>query len=101
MIDSAVTLLPEPDSPTIATVSFAPIEKDRLRTTGHHAPSTRKAAVSSSNLEDRFYHAPASYLDDASRVERVAQAVADKVDDRKVRKIAAPGKSAQWGANSR
>ena len=47
MIESAVTLFPEPDSPTIATVSFGPIEKERSRTTGRQPPSTRKAVVRS------------------------------------------------------
>ena len=36
MTERAVTLLPEPDSPTIATVSLAPMSNDTLRTTGIH-----------------------------------------------------------------
>ena len=36
MTERAVTLLPEPDSPTIATVSFAATSNDTLRTTGSH-----------------------------------------------------------------
>ena len=39
MIDSAVTLLPEPDSPTIATVSLGAMSKETLRTTGIPLPS--------------------------------------------------------------
>ena len=45
MIDSAVTLLPEPDSPTIATVSRGAISKETLRTTGIHCRSRRKDVV--------------------------------------------------------
>ena len=45
MIDSAVTLLPEPDSPTTASVSFGAMSKETLRTTGFHSPSTRKEVV--------------------------------------------------------
>ena len=48
MIDKAVTLLPDPDSPTIATVSRGLMSKERLRTTGRHTPSTRKEVVSPS-----------------------------------------------------
>ena len=47
MIDSAVTLLPEPDSPTIATVSFGAMSNETLWTTSFHFPSTRKAVVRS------------------------------------------------------
>ena len=45
MIDSAVTLLPEPDSPTIATVSRCPISNEIPFTTVVHSPSTRNAVV--------------------------------------------------------
>src|SRR5882724_5438900 len=45
MTDSAVTLLPEPDSPTIATVSLAATSKDTLRTTGIHCPSRMNEVV--------------------------------------------------------
>ncbi|MET3889451.1 hypothetical protein ABIE41_000527 [Bosea sp. OAE506] len=45
MIDSAVTLLPEPDSPTTATVSFGAMSKETLRTTCFQAPSTRKEVL--------------------------------------------------------
>ena len=45
MIESAVTLLPEPDSPTIATVSFAATSNDTLRTTGIHCPSRMNEVV--------------------------------------------------------
>ena len=50
MIDSAVTDLPEPDSPTMATVSPVSMAKSRLRTTGTSAPSTRKEVVRPSTL---------------------------------------------------
>ncbi len=43
MIDSAVTDLPEPDSPTTATVSPRPTENDRLRT----AVTTRSVVANS------------------------------------------------------
>ena len=46
MIDMAVTLLPEPDSPTTATVSFGPISKLISLTTLRHSPPTRKAVLS-------------------------------------------------------
>ena len=36
MIESDVTLLPEPDSPTIATVSPGATSNETLRTTGRH-----------------------------------------------------------------
>ncbi|MGY4462857.1 hypothetical protein ACVWYI_006817 [Bradyrhizobium sp. LB13.1] len=45
MIESAVTLLPEPDSPTIATVSLGETSNDTLRTTGLHCRSRRKDVV--------------------------------------------------------
>jgi hypothetical protein len=45
MIESAVTLLPEPDSPTTARVSFGAMSKETFRTTGFHRPSTRKDVV--------------------------------------------------------
>ncbi|MGX1234045.1 hypothetical protein AB7M71_007137 [Bradyrhizobium japonicum] len=45
MMESAVTLLPEPDSPTIATVSLAAISNDTSRTTGIHSRSRRKDVV--------------------------------------------------------
>ncbi|MGY3120698.1 hypothetical protein ACVWXQ_004635 [Bradyrhizobium sp. S3.14.4] len=45
MMESAVTLLPEPDSPTIATVSLAAISNDTSRTTGIHCRSRRKDVV--------------------------------------------------------
>src|SRR4030095_2988394 len=47
MMESAVTLLPEPDSPTIATVSFAATSNDTLRTTGIHRLSRMNDVVSS------------------------------------------------------
>ena len=47
MIDSAVTLLPEPDSPTMATVSRGAISKEMPLTTVVHTPSTRNAVVRS------------------------------------------------------
>ena len=47
MMDSAVTLLPEPDSPTTATVCRAPMSKLTLRTTAFHSPCTRNEVVSS------------------------------------------------------
>src|SRR6185295_18028792 len=46
MTERAVTLLPEPDSPTIATVCFAATSNDTFRTTGHHCPSRRNEVVS-------------------------------------------------------
>src|SRR5882724_3491656 len=45
MMESAVTLLPEPDSPTIATVCFAATSNDTLRTTGTHCPSRTNEVV--------------------------------------------------------
>ena len=45
MIDSAVTLLPEPDSPTMATVSRGPISNEIPFTTVVQTPSTRNAVV--------------------------------------------------------
>ena len=45
MIDSAVTLLPEPDSPTTASVSCGLMSKEMLRTTGFQSPSTRNEVV--------------------------------------------------------
>ncbi|MGY3425852.1 hypothetical protein ACVWZW_006356 [Bradyrhizobium sp. F1.13.4] len=45
MIESAVTLLPEPDSPTIATVSREAISNDTSRTTGIHCRSRMKDVV--------------------------------------------------------
>jgi hypothetical protein len=51
MIESAVTDLPEPDSPTTATVSPLPMAKPTSRTTGSHAPSTRKEVVSPSTVK--------------------------------------------------
>jgi len=47
MIDIAVTLLPEPDSPTMATVSFGAISKLTSLTTLRHSPPTRKAVLRS------------------------------------------------------
>ncbi len=45
MIDSEVTLLPEPDSPTIATVSPGMTLKEMSFTTVRHSPSARKDVV--------------------------------------------------------
>ena len=45
MIESEVTLLPDPDSPTIATVSPGETSKEMSRTTGFQAPSTRNEVV--------------------------------------------------------
>jgi hypothetical protein len=45
MIDNAVTLLPEPDSPTIATVSRGATSNEMPFTTVFHTPSTRNAVV--------------------------------------------------------
>src|SRR5882724_10394673 len=45
MMERAVTLLPEPDSPTIATVSFAATSNDTFRTTGIHCPSRMNEVV--------------------------------------------------------
>ncbi len=45
MTDSDVTLLPEPLSPTMATVSPGMTSKETLRTTLAHCPSTRKDVV--------------------------------------------------------
>ena len=47
MIDSEVTLLPDPDSPTMATVSRGATSKEILRTTDRHSSSTRKDVVRS------------------------------------------------------
>ncbi len=44
-MDSDVTLLPDPDSPTIATVSPGATVKEISRTTGFHLPSTLKDVV--------------------------------------------------------
>src|SRR5258705_4329351 len=45
MMERAVTFLPEPASPTIATVSFAATSNDTLRTTGIHCPSRMNEVV--------------------------------------------------------
>src|SRR5215472_5617272 len=45
MIESAVTLLPEPDSPTIATVSRGPISNEIPLTTVDQTSSTRNDVV--------------------------------------------------------
>ncbi|MGX1320365.1 hypothetical protein AB7M17_003818 [Bradyrhizobium sp. USDA 377] len=45
MIESAETLLPEPDSPTIATVSRGAMSNETLRTTGTHCRSSMKEVV--------------------------------------------------------
>ena len=45
MIDNAVTLLPEPDSPTIATVSRGATSNEMPFTTVFHTPSTRNDVV--------------------------------------------------------
>ena len=96
MIESAVTLLPEPDSPTMATVSFGPMEKERFRTTGRHSPSTRKAVVrpETSRIGSVTRRARPLY-----RMRRGSSASRSpsptKLIDSTVRKIAAPGKSAQ------
>jgi hypothetical protein len=45
IMESAVTLFPEPDSPTIATVSFAAISNETFRTTGNHCPSRMNEVV--------------------------------------------------------
>src|SRR5690606_13360488 len=50
IMDSEVTLLPEPDSPTIATVSRGAILKLRSRTTGRHPPPDRNDVVRFSTL---------------------------------------------------
>src|SRR5690606_1970441 len=47
MIERAVTLFPEPDSPTMATVSRGAISKERLRTTGFQPLPSLKEAVRS------------------------------------------------------
>ena len=43
MTESAVTLLPDPDSPTMATVWRVPTSKDKASTAGRQTLSTRKA----------------------------------------------------------
>ena len=45
MMDSAVTLLPDPDSPTSATVSFGRTSKETSCTTACHSPWTRNEVV--------------------------------------------------------
>ena len=57
MIDSAVTLLPEPDSPTIATVSRGPISNETLFDDG--GPRAVDAETRSSGCDtDRDGQAP-------------------------------------------
>jgi hypothetical protein len=51
MMTSAVTLLPEPDSPTNAMVSRGATSKERLSTAGRHAPPLRKLTVRSRTLQ--------------------------------------------------
>jgi hypothetical protein len=50
MTESAVTLLPDPDSPTTATVSFGSTSRSRPFTAGCQAPSVRKSTFRSRML---------------------------------------------------
>ena len=56
MIDKALTLLPEPDSPTNATVSPGATENETPCTTSRHAPSRRNAVVRFWTFEDGGGH---------------------------------------------
>ena len=84
MIESAVTLLPEPDSPTTATVSFGAMSKVRPFTTWRHRPSTRNE-VFRSRMERMGVVMLSAFggsrgSDHATGVERIAQTIADEVD---------------------
>ena len=58
MIDKAVTLFPEPDSPTRATVLPTPISKLTPSTTVFHPPACRKEATRF--LTERTLNLPSS-----------------------------------------
>ena len=76
MIANPVTLLPEPDSPTTATVSPGATENDTRCTACTVAREPTELDAQTVDLERRDAHA----ADPPTRIERVAQTVADEVD---------------------
>ena len=94
--DSAVTVLPQPDSPTTPTRLAAPDRDvdavDRL----HHAVVGREMRLEAADFEQRLGHYITLRGSSASR-----RPSPMKLIDSTVRKIAAPGNSAQCGAMSR
>src|SRR5215831_9988597 len=91
MIESAVMLLPHPDSPTSASVSCRPTAKLTSRIAACQRPSIRNSVVSRSTTS-----AGALFMTEL-RVRRVAQTVAQHVEaehdqqDRETRHDREPG----------
>ena len=78
MIESALTDLPEPDSPTSATVSLRPISKDTLRTARtSEAPPPNDTDRSEIRISGSL--AVASVIERLSRIECVANGFADNL----------------------
>ena len=68
---SAATVLPEPDSPTTASVSRGPTSKESFATAGRQTPSPRKWTERS--RIDRIGWPPAHVIVPQLRIDRVAQ----------------------------
>src|SRR6266700_5112375 len=95
MSESAVMLLPQPDSPTSASVSFRPSVNPTPRTAGYQVPPMRNSVVRSSTT--RAGSALRSLMAEP-RIGRIAQAVAEHVEaqhdheDRQAREHREPGR---------
>ena len=96
MIASAVMLLPQPDSPTMHSVS--PRSSEERQVVEHaHAPVVGvELDLQSSHVEKRVAHRSPQL-----RVERVVQAVADQADREHGEEDARPGKVTAHQASRR
>src|SRR5262245_26973820 len=78
--ESEVTLLPQPDSPTTASVSPCPTENETPSTARTMPSRVKKWVLSSSTSSSAAGPGMASHGAGKARVERVAQPVAEQVD---------------------
>ena len=73
MIECAETVLPEPDSPTSATVSPSPISKEMWRTA-----STARSPVPNVTDKSSILRSRASVIEGLPGIERIAHRLADE-----------------------
>src|SRR5689334_17375130 len=77
--ESAVTLLPQPDSPTTARVSPAPTSKETPSTARTTPSRVKKCVRRSSMARSGAFNGRVSHAARKPGIERIAQAVADQV----------------------
>src|SRR5262247_2108125 len=80
MMESEVTLLPQPDSPTTASVSPGATVKDTPSTARTTPSRVKKCVLSPSISSSGVVPAMRSHVARQARIERVAQAIAHHVD---------------------